>query len=431
MIEGNVKIAIVNQFYLPDSAPTAQLAGSLADSLANNGHAVTVVCGRGTYSGGASTQTSVETVRVIRLWTPSLGKRTALKRVADYLAFYIQAAARLLFLSRQDVVVAMTTPPFIALAAWLHKLAHPSAKLVLWNMDSYPEVAEMTGHIRLGSPISRLLRYANRFLFQRLDLVIALDQAMARNLTDSYAPKLGGPEIVVVPNWERLALFSEALQDREASLTGFEGRFVVLYLGNAGSAHTFEAVFDAAEALRDKPVTFLFVGGGLQWTKIDRVRRERGLAGVELRGYIPKVETGPLMKRCDAALITLREEACGLVSPSKLHAYLALSLPIIYVGPAGSNVDEAVITHKVGFSVRSGDDLGVASAVNSLIASPSLASELRRNSRKAFEATYCDEKAIPLLERVIRSAVDRDNSKVPVHGTSAAHSGPLGSGAES
>jgi len=403
-----VKIAIVNQFYLPDSVPTAQLAGSLAEFLADRGHTVTVVSGRGAYDGGAAGADDAGGVRVVRLWTPALGKRSLAARAADYAAFYAQAAAALPALPRQDAVVAMTTPPFVALAAWLHKLAHPRAKLVLWNMDSYPEVAEMTGHLRRGSPLSHLLRAANRFLFRKLDLVVALDYAMAQSLAGSYAPRRRpGPDVVVVPNWERLAAFPPPESRRGAPPEGLGGRFVVLYLGNAGNAHEFGAVLDAAEAMRGEAVTFLFVGGGAKWAELDRLRRERGLANVVLRGYVPKGETGALMAGSDAALITLREGALGLVSPSKLHAYLALALPVVYVGPEGSNVDEAVRVHGVGFSLRPGDGPGVAAAVRSLRAAPGLAAQMGRNARAAFEGVYCDEKAVPLLADALAAAVAR------------------------
>ena len=402
-----MKVTIVNQFYLPDAVPTAQLAGALAEHLARRGHTVTVVCGRGAYGGGVAGVCSAGEVRVVRLWTPALGKRSLAARAADYAAFYAQAAAALPSLPRQDAIVAMTTPPFVALAAWLHKLAHPRAKLALWNMDSYPEVAEMTGHVRRGSPLSRLLRAANRFLFRRLNLVIALDRAMAQNLVGSYfparRPDLG---VVVVPNWERLEAFPPRGEGRTPP-KGLEGRFIVLYLGNAGSAHEFGAVLDAAEAMRDEAVTFLFVGGGVRWAELDRQRRERGLGNVVLRDYIPKGETGTLMAGCDAALITLCGGALGLVSPSKLHAYLAMALPVVYVGPEGSNVDEAVRAHGVGFSLRPGDGPGVAAAVRSLRAAPDLAAEMGRNARAAFEDVYCDERAIPLLEDALTAAVGR------------------------
>ena len=48
------------------------------------------------------------------------------------------------------------------------------------------------------------------------------------------------------------------------------------------------------------------------------------------------------MAGADLALITLDDRGLGVMSPSKLHANLAAGLPVVYVGPEGSNVDEAI-----------------------------------------------------------------------------------------
>src|SRR3546814_9432105 len=83
-------------------------------------------------------------------------------------------------------------------------------------------------------------------------------------------------------------------------------------------------------------------------------------------GYVPKEETPAVMAGADLALITLDERSLGVMSPSKLHANLAAGLPVLYVGPPGSNVDEAIERHDCGASVREGDVSAVVDAVRRL-----------------------------------------------------------------
>ena len=90
------------------------------------------------------------------------------------------------------------------------------------------------------------------------------------------------------------------------------------------------------------------------------------------------------------ALIMLDDRALGLMSPSKLHANLAAGLPILYVGPAGSNVDEA-IGHGFGCSVRHGDVDGLVAAVRGLRDDPGAA----ERARAAFDDAYSDEASSP------------------------------------
>src|SRR5687767_14992425 len=157
-----MRLTLINQYYRPDISPTAQLSASLAEHRAKRGDRVTVISSRGEYvvrrRGSAFAASSKSNPRVIRLWTPSLGKVTLLNRLLEYLAFYVMALWHAVTLPRQDVIVSLTTPPYIALAAVLHKLLHRRTRVVLWNMDCYPDVIERANIIRKGGVISRALR---------------------------------------------------------------------------------------------------------------------------------------------------------------------------------------------------------------------------------------------------------------------------------
>ena len=90
---------------------------------------------------------------VYRIWTPRFGKDNVLKRCIDYGTFYLMALWRLLRLPRQDVIITLTTPPYIAFIAVLHKMLHRRTKLILWNMDCYPEAMEPRDRSRREAPI--------------------------------------------------------------------------------------------------------------------------------------------------------------------------------------------------------------------------------------------------------------------------------------
>ena len=177
--------------------------------------------------------------------------------------------------------------------------------------------------------------------------------------------------------------------------------FVVLYLGNAGYGHEFQTVLDAASLLGGEQVHFQFVGGGSQYAWIAAEAEKRGLKNISLNPYVPKEQTRRVMQRADCALITLENYALGVMSPSKLHANLACGLPIIYVGPEGSNVDRAIRDYACGISVRPGNSAMLADAIKSLAADQSKLTTLQENARHAFEAAYCDAKTLPLFDEVL------------------------------
>jgi len=63
---------------------------------------------------------------------------------------------RLALLPRQDVIISMTTPPLVVVAAVVHKVLHPRTRVVLWSMDCYPDAAERFGELRAGGLASRV-----------------------------------------------------------------------------------------------------------------------------------------------------------------------------------------------------------------------------------------------------------------------------------
>lgn len=399
-----MRLTLVNQYYAPDISPTAQMAASLAEHRADVGDQVTVITGRAGYLEGLSPAGSLRVgpgLRVRRSWTPDLGKSSVARRLLGYVAFLAGSTVRLLVLRRQDVIIAMTTPPFVVLTALLHKLLHPRTRVVLWSMDCYPDAAERFGELRPGGRVSTALRALNRWIFRRLDHVVCLDGAMRTLLESQYAAGPGRPPHVVVPNWERRELFpAPSSGERWAGYDDLDididGRRVVLYLGNTGVGHRFDTVLDAASRLTDDAV-FLFIGGGARWDDLARDASRRGLTNVVMHGYVPKDETPAVMAGADAALITLDERSLGVMSPSKLHANLAAGLPVLYVGPEGSNVDEAVKAHDCGTSIREGDADQLVAAVRALGGDAGA----RARARAAYQHAYSDATVLPQWDAIL------------------------------
>jgi glycosyltransferase involved in cell wall biosynthesis len=400
-----MRITLINQFYPPDLAPTGHMASSLAQHRSSLGDQVTIIASTGGYVpvSSQSSTTIGENPRVIRLWNPQLGKARKITRILDYATFYLLAAFRVLALPGQDIIISLTTPPFIAWVAVLHRMLHPRTKLLLWNMDCYPEIAEQTGVIREGGGTSRILRWLNRRLFNLLDHVISLDPAMQDLLQDHYGDH---PSYHIIPNWEPSDQFPKDLQPPAwsgAPALPQKAPFVILYLGNAGFGHRFETVISAAEQLRDEPFVFLFVGGGQKWSWLAEKVRAKDLSNIILHEYVPKETTPSVMAIADCALITMSKHAVGLISPSKMHANLAMGLPILYLGPEGSNVDEAIKTYSCGLSLRHNQVDELVRFVRSLRDDPALHDHFRQASRKAFDDRFNDLRALPRFDTLIES----------------------------
>jgi len=398
-----MRLTLINQFYLPDLSPTAHLCASLAKHRAARGDEVTVLTSRSGYIGAINADAHAEAVNIKRLWSTRLGSRSRFNRLIDWGTFYLSTLIGALLLPRQDVIMAMTTPPSIAWAAVLHSFLHRGTRIILWNMDCYPEAIERTGMAMPNGLIARVMRAMNRAIFCQLDHLIVLDSAMDQ-LLSQYKPRDRQLTSTVIPNWEDASSFpSEVPQAESSQPTALpsRGNFVILYLGNAGYGHEFQTLLEAAKNLRDDPIEFRFVGGGAKREWIRSECRASGISNIVLEDYVPRDQVPQVMRTASAALITLENQMAGVMSPSKLHACLAMGLPVLYVGPPGSNVDEAIARFDCGASLRPGQADDFVRVVRSWVAGAADFHRLSSNAKGAFQEAYCDIQTLPRFDAIL------------------------------
>ena len=179
-----MRILLINQFYKPDTAATGQLLADLADSLAEHGHDVHVICSRHRYDGGKGVLAAVESVEgvaVHRVFTTHFGRKGLLGRTIDYLSFYLCAGWRALLLAKPDVCVSLTTPPFISMIG-LMLSKFKGSRSVIWVMDVYPEIAAAYDILPKRALLYRLLTQINRVLYRNAAAVISLGETMTERL---------------------------------------------------------------------------------------------------------------------------------------------------------------------------------------------------------------------------------------------------------
>jgi glycosyltransferase involved in cell wall biosynthesis len=403
-----MKLTLINQYYPPDLAPTGHLAASLADHRVDLGDEVTVITSAGGYAGSEAPSDSTRDTktRVVRLRTIGFGRASLLRQALGYFVFYIEALWHLSNMPAQDVVIALTTPPWIGWAGWAHKTLRRTPRLVIWTMDVYPEAIERFGTIRSRSLPSRLGRSISRGLLVRADAVVALDRAMKNLLNLHYLSDHPQIHIAVIPNWE--PSYSEdgnpEVRDPQAGIEP-RNRFTVLYMGNAGRGHDFTTVLDAAPALGAADVQLHFVGGGPQWDHLKRTKDELALENLLLQDYVPRESREAVLQSADCGLIVMRDDALGVISPSKMHGYLAMGLPIIYVGPVGSDVDEVIEEFNCGISLRHGDVQGLIDSILKYASDPAKVSQVSSRARSAFEARYSAEDSLSKYDDLLEGLV--------------------------
>src|SRR5437667_1984348 len=267
-----MKFLLLNQTFHPDVMATGQYLTEVALRLAERGHHVTVVTSRRAYDHPERKFPKQETwrgVRIYRVASTGFGKGAKWRRAADFGSFIACCFLRLVRLSRNDVVVALTSPPLISfLGAWLAKLRR--SRFVYWVMDFNPDEAIAAGWLTPGSLVARLLDRMSRFSLKRATKIIALDRFMRDRIV---AKGIAPDKVAVLPPWSRdnEVRFDPEGRERFRKAHGLEGKFVVMYSGNHSPCHPLDTLLGAARQLEaDQRLAFCFVGGGSEFRKIQQ-----------------------------------------------------------------------------------------------------------------------------------------------------------------
>lgn len=384
------RLLFINQYYWPDHASTAQHLTDLAESLAAEGHECHVLCGQGSYGAGGARPPRVEVhngVHIHRVPATSLGRRSTLTRMVDYLSFYARALWTALCLPRFDAVVTLTTPPIIGLIGSLLRRVKASQH-VYWSMDLHPDASLALGRMSIKHPVVAALAWLSDSVYRQADRVVALGPYMA----DRLARKRVRPErLIQVPVWSRRDEVYPLPRDghplRES--LGLADKFVAMYSGNLGLAHAFEEFLEAARRLRERPeIVFLYIGHGPRLREVRDVQAAEGLENIRFLEFFPRDQLHASLSLADAHLISLRREMTGIVVPGKLYGAMASGRPAVFVGPEHCESADTIRRADCGMTLRQGDVDGLVDALLRLAKSPALVQQMGARGRAAFLASY-------------------------------------------
>jgi glycosyltransferase involved in cell wall biosynthesis len=381
---------LVNQYYWPDHASTAQHLADLAESLAALGYECHVLSSQSRYQPGEAKPPLYELhqgVHIHRVPATSLGRRGTWARMTDYLSFYAAAAFKAVALHRFDVVVTLTTPPIIGLIGTLMASLRGS-RHVYWSMDLHPDASLALGRMSPKRPIVRFLSWLSALVYRRADRVVVLGPYMADRIALKEVPR---ERIVTIPVWSRrdeVYPIPRATNPLRKAL-GLGDKFVVMYSGNLGLAHSFDEFLAAARRLREcTDIVFLFVGGGPRLGEVEAALARDGLSNVRLLDYVPRSQLHVSLAMADAHLISMRPEMTGIVVPGKLYGAMASGRPAIFVGPEHCESADTIRQAGCGFTIASGETETLVSAIQLVARDPSLARRMGERGRSAFLARF-------------------------------------------
>ncbi|MDP9292604.1 MAG: glycosyltransferase family 4 protein [Verrucomicrobiota bacterium] len=295
-----MRTLFLNQYFPPDPAPTGVLLHELGAQLSAAGHEVEFISSRQNYR----------------------KRPSKIPRIIRELAALASILWRGLWTRRPHLVFSASSPPCMLVAATIIAKKH-RVKSVHWAMDLYPELAVALGEIPPGL-LSRFVGAAMGWAYRNTDLLVALDEDMARLLE-----KYGATAHVIHP-WVLAPLLVQRMEAEQTPTP----MWTWIYSGNLGRAHEWETLLEAQAILEQRalPIRLLFQGGGPSWPAAKARAAALGLKNCDWNDYVAEDQLRDSLLAANVVIVTQRPEARGLVWPSKLALLLDLARPILWIG---------------------------------------------------------------------------------------------------
>jgi glycosyltransferase involved in cell wall biosynthesis len=399
-------VCFVNRVYPPAAGATGALLAELAPALVDRGWRVTVLTGPA--EGAPRSELTGDGVHIERVGALPFTRESTWRRGLAYASLFPAFPAGALRIPAPDVIVTKTDPPMLkVLGPLLGRLT--GARTVHWAQDLYPEVAEGVGVIAEHGVLAGVMRRLSQWALHGHDHVVAVGRCMRDRLVEDRG--LAPERVTVSPNWPPSAV--RPVPHDENSFRGehdLDDRFVVMYSGNMGLAHPFDAVLDAAARLQEEhpEVVVLFVGEGPRKADLQRQVDRRGLDNVRFLPFQPRERLAESLSAADLHLVTMQDALEGLVVPSKLYGALGAGRPALFLGPSGSEAARVVEEHDCGTVLPNPEGEGLADAITNWHGAPDRWAAACERAHAAVADGFAD--AVDQFDNLLRATAPEDMS---------------------
>jgi hypothetical protein len=332
-LESEHRVVIIADWLPPDFGAVGQYMQVRAQSLAEQGHDVTLIGLSSTEGSRRQEARSRGALTEIRLSARPVPRGSFLARLAWTAAINLRlVAAGFRALRAADGILFTGSPPLlIHLLAPLRPLWR--GRLVYRITDFHPEclIAARAGPSRA---LNLLLGLTN-FWRRRIDgfEVLGLDQLKRLRETGVREDRIS-----LVRDGSPVSFDGAAVEPLPATL---QGSCVLLYAGNFGVAHDVETVAEGYRLHHREGTGRVRLWLSATGAGADELARRFTDLGLPFHKSepVPLDRLAALLRAPAAHLVTLKDAFVGFVMPSKIYACIESGRPVLFVGSAASDVD--------------------------------------------------------------------------------------------
>lgn len=395
-----MKILVVYQHYKPEPFRISDVC----ETLAENGHEVTVVTGVPNYPmgeiyAGYENKHTDEYINGVHVHRCALHPRKhgILHRVWNYYSFVYSSKKYCATLPGDyDVVYLPQTSPVMMSEAGLMYAKKHGKRSVLYCMDLWPE-SLTAGGIKADSLIYRIFLRISRRIYGQADRVMI----SSRNFLDYFRNTLQLP----TDNLRYVPQYAETLFDGVGEKTSHEPPYQFVFAGNVGELQSVETIIEAARLLKDDTrAHFHIVGDGIALKHCQALAED--LTNVTFHGRLDVSRMPEFYEMADAMLLTLKDKSTSAYTlPGKTQSYMAAGRAII--AAANGETADVIAASGSGVCVPAEDAQALANAICEMISQPEKMPECGENGRRYYRDVFSKEAFFEkLTEELTQTSAD-------------------------
>lgn len=406
-----MRILILSINYWPEVTGIGAFTTYRAEYLASAGHEVEVCTTfpyypewrvPKEYKGKIASTEQRNGVRIVRSYAYIPNPVSSLRRIVHEASFIATAMARALLRKRPDVVLVVSPPLGLALAAILLSKIW-SRPYVFDVMDLQPDAAADLGMLP-GWAVALLYR-VEAAAYRHAELVTTLTVSMQGKILGKGVPE-AKVKLVEPRMDDSLCRLSPEEGTSFRERYSLNGEFLVTHSGNMGIKQGLDVVLDAAALNRDdKSTLFLLVGDGADRERIQRRASEMNLGNVRFFPILREEDFRGLLAASGICLVTQQQSVSEIAFPSKIVTYLAAGRPIVASVNPDCEVAQVVRESQGGVVVRAGDYAALMTAIRELRNEDAV--QIGMNARIYANLRWSSARVLGDLERSLDAAASR------------------------
>lgn len=338
-------ILLIHQYFLEKDDPGGSRFNEMTKVWKDEGHKVSVISGMVHYTTGKKRdkhkgkfivrEEYEKGITVYRCHVSELYNANFLGRLWAYFSFVFSSLlCGLFYLKEKPQVVLVTSPPLFVGITGLILSKLKRIPFVFEVRDLWPESAIDTG-VLTNKAIIRLAYWFEKVVYKNAAMINALTPAFQRKLIE--VKQVPVSKVTMIPNAADFSIAEKAAEGFDPAAfrksKGWEGKFIITYVGAHGVANHLIQMVDTAEILKDhKEILFISIGDGMQRQYLIDESGKRNLSNIEFIASVPKTEVFRYILASDMGTSILKKvDTFKTVYSNKTFDYMSCRKPVLMV----------------------------------------------------------------------------------------------------